>query len=332
MKKIAFGLIIICTVALSCKKDHKGEIKPDETAQKVTFSVGFSKTLTNFGAAHLKLNTTSADTSLTNHINILYFMVFDSAGNNLHTILQRTIDTVFGKSDTVFGKFTDNLHPGKYTVIVAGGQTLDLAIGSNNSLSGSVLDKSYIYYETLNNVSKQYVIGNFAQDAFYKKISLVVTNVNSTQNISLDRITSKLQVNINDPIPPGAGYIATTINGIANVFYVNTGTAGVIGNGQISNTYSATLTGATAGITNYQMSLLFLYYNPCSVNIICATSQPQDLTTFNGTVFGSTGVSNVTAQPNKITLLSGNLFGGTGGGGIQVSADTSWNTPVTQGF
>lgn len=333
MRRILLGLIIICTALFSCRKDHKSEIKPSDAGitHKVAFNVGFSKTVTDFATTHLKLYSTSPDTSLTNHIDILYFIVFDSAGNNLHTILERSIDTVFGKSDTIFGKFTDNLHAGKYTVIVAGGKT-GLTVGFNTGISGSALDKSYVYYETYNTTSGQYVIDKFTQDAFYKKISLVVTNANSTQNISLDRVVSKLDVNINDPIPSGAGYISTTITGIANVFYVNTGTAGVIGGGQVSNTYSTALTSASAGITNYQMSLLFLYYNPCSVNIMCATSQPQDLSTFNGIVLGSAVITNVTAQANKVTLLTGNLFGGTGSGGIQVSVDTTWKTPVTRGF
>ncbi len=335
MKKILPGFILICLITFSCKKDHKAEIGPNGSAQNgtgarnITFNVGFAKTITNFETTHLKLNSNSTDTALTNHIGVLYFMVFDSLGNNLHTITQR--DTA-----AAFGKFTDNLRSGKYTVIIVGGNS-KLQIGLDRTITGSTMDKTYIYYPADPSIWGDGTVGMFSEDTFCKKVSLTVTNTDSNENIALDRITSKLEININDAIPTGAGYLNFEIRSTADAFYVNTGNAGVIGartgpsNIPIFDfvDYSAVLTGADAGVTNYKTSFLFLYYKPFTVFIDCTTSKGYGTVDSKGTVFSSKILQNVTAQANKITLLSGNLFGGSGNGGTPVSADTTWNAPIT---
>ena len=312
MKKIFFILIMACIFCCSCKKEGSKGSQPKTQLQPITFKVGFSEHLANFQNAHLIVNSTSTDTALTNYINVMYYMVFDSIGNSVHNITQLS-------TDPNFGSYTDNLHPGKYTVAIAAGKT-GLGI-----VAGASLSKQYIAYS--NNVTN-----HFTQDAFFQKISLTVSNTPSSQNISLNRITSKLIVNINDAIPNGASRLLLSINGDVDAFFVGSASPGYSPNGSgLDNPLiRLVLPPADAGKTNYQLSTLFLGNSNSSlnVNIECdGTGQQGQLM-----VYSIKPVSSVAFQPNKITILSGNLFGGSGSGNVQVSADTTWSNHVTIGF
>ena len=300
MKKVLFVLIAICVIAASCKKDHK-IITPVSTLQKVSFAVGFSQSTSIINSKNplkvnsLATNSSTPDTALTNYISTLYYMVFDSAGNLIHNITQLS-------SDTAFGHYTDNLHTGKYTVAVAGCTGMTLVAGT---------------------LSSEYLGGGFSHDAFFERVTITVANAPLTQPISLNRITSKFIVNINDAIPANATYGLVRLIGVANDYFVGTDQIGT----SVSNPYYYTIPATAAGTTNYQMSGIFLYMAPFTTDIeVAQSSDPA------ATVYGAKTVQNVTGQANKITILSGNLFGGSGGGGLQVVPDTIWNIPIIKTF
>lgn len=316
MKKILFGFLLICIAFSSCKKDNKGII-PTVKLQKVTFNLGFTQSTGTFQTNSLRVNSTTPDTSLTNHIKVLYYMVFDSAGNNVHNITQLS-------TDTSFGHYTDNLHSGKYTVAIAGGNP-NLVISPGN------LTKQYMYYQVNVPTFDDPLPGPFDQDAYIYRGTFTVVNTALSKNVTLTRAGSKLLVNVNDAIPNNTVQAQLTLNYYVNTYFVGTGSTGLYtltSEGfSTSTTYTYNIKSTDWGKTNYQLSTLFLYgTKPMSVTI-----------TFYGqnTTIAQKEVQNVTGMPDKVTILSGNLFGGAGNpsaGSFQVAIDSAWNTPIIKTF
>jgi len=332
MKKFLFGLMLVCIVMASCKKEHSKDPGTNKTTHKVVLNVGFSRSTVIFESNSLKINSlkeNAADTALTNYVEVLYYVVYDSNGNIVHTIKQLS-------TDSNFGSYTDNLAAGTYSLIVAaGGQSLILSsdsYGDAYSLSTDVL--SYGFNDPVGGGLQPW--HGFSGDTFYKKITLTVTNADVSQGISLDRITSKLVVNIEDALPANAKTIYVECSP-SYYFHIGSGTASptsVDGAGlriQAIGTVSA----AQIGTTNYKVALFFLTSAPFSARVYCSSLPPPTDGNVKNIIADRT-VPAVTGQPNKVTLLSGSLFGGAtthSTGGFTVSFDTTWNaTPITKSF
>lgn len=311
-------------VVLSCKKDHSKDTVPTQSLHKIAFTVGFSQQTVNFGASSLRgrainlhANSRAVDTALTNHVNTIYYAVYDSLGNNVHIIKQLS-------TDANFGSYTDNLHSGKYTVVIGAGGT-GLALGmdtQNTTVTTSKLSTDILWYG-LNTVSDA-----FLKDAFYKKLSLTVTNADASQSVTLDRITSKLTINIEDALPANAGYItATFMDAPAFKYFVGSATPFDAGS---NISIKDTIQTAALGTTNNKLSTILLFPTaPISIDLACTTSGASQ------TIIAEKIIPNITCQPNTQTLLTGKLFGGAGSpatGGFSLTIDTSWNTPVTTPF
>jgi len=322
MKKILFGLLMIGVIGVSCKKDNSKTNNPGSKLQKVTFNVGFSKTVTAFQTNSLKINSTTPDTSLTNYIDVLYYMVFDANGNNIHTISQLS-------TDTAFGHYIDNLQSGTYTVVVAGGKT-----GLMATTQATPLSSAYIYYAvwqlgTLTSPA-QFVLSDFNKDAFVGKTTVTVSTNPASQAFTLNRIVSKIVVNINDNIPAGVTTLQVQATNIADIYMVADGSTAyqnstVLGYLPGVLTFGGAVPAAYIGQPNYQVTGLLLNNTAQAIDVeISATAGANSV--------ADKIVNGVTFQPNKVTLLSGTLFGGSGGGGLQVTTDTVWNTPVIRTF
>jgi hypothetical protein len=323
MKRIFYCLMSVCIIISSCKKEHAKDTAPDQNLYKVAFKVGFSQATGNFKTNGLTTNglvSNAADTSLTNHLTILYYAVYDSVGNNVHTTKQLS-------TDVSFGSYTDNLHVGKYTVVIAGGQSGFVLIPDFTilNLTTSKLSTDVVCYASTD-ISGNFVPGNFVKDAFVKKLALTVSTSNTNQSISLDRITSNLVVNIADAIPTNAGNVGITVSS-ANEFYLATLTT----NATIGNfTITKQLLTTDIGTTNYKISTLLLPLpTPTgSVDLVCKTSA--------NVVIAEKIIPNVNCQPNTETILTGNLFGGNGTtstDGFQIKIDTAWGTtPILKSF
>jgi hypothetical protein len=313
MKKILYGILIIGVAMTSCKKENSRKSGP-EPLQKIVFNVGFSKTVTGFQLSHLKTNSTTPDTSLTNYIDVLYYMVFDAGGNDVHNITQLS-------TDTAFGHYIDNLQAGSYTVVVAGGK-------AGFSIFNGSLSTAYLYYDSGGTQNPQHVPGFFTQDAFVSKTAVTVAATASNHAFALDRIVSKIVVNINDQVPASTTQIQANINFAANIYKIGDGSTATGTNGTFNPFIGGNVAANAIGTTNYQMSGLILNNSSHAIDVeIIATGT-------GGTILADKSLSNVSFQPNKETLLSGNLFGGSGGtaNGFRVVTDTTWNTPVARGF
>lgn len=289
MKKIISILITASVLLSACKKEH--HIKMDTSdIQKVTFQVGFSQT---DGSFETNLKLAAADTSVTNNINMLYYMVFDSNGRLIHNVSQKI-------TDANFGTFTDNLHAGSYTVAVAGLKgPLDYTAGDLNT---QVLHTDLI-------------------ELFFKKVTFTVSGSGLTQAINLQRVNSKLQVVIKDKIPANVTLIKIQAVRLYTDFLIGTETVGHL----YTKTFSFPIPPEAIGTSNYTLSsATFLSNGTLALDITAVDA--------GGTII-SEKILNVTTAKNKVTLLTGNLFGGNGGsgGGFTLSLP-NWNTPTTQGF
>lgn len=305
MKKILLYLAFIGVAIVSCKKEHTKP--PQSDLQKVTFTTGFSVS-TGFIHSVRGLTTNSvgsksaADTALTNHISELYYMVFDSTGHNVHYITQLS-------TDTAFGHYIDNLHPGKYTIAIGG------SVETNFGASEAALTDAF-YNNGLGDGS----------EFFFGQATFTVGSRPVSASVTLTRKSSKLIITIKDALPADpSAKINLTLNSVDGVFMVGSET--FTGGQTLSLSYPV---GNAAGTTNYQMVIPYYYISPFNLNITC--ENPNSKTTV--IIYGQKTLT-VNGGINQVTSLSGNLFGGQGtnqSGGFQTSLDTTWQTPVTVPF
>lgn len=303
MKKILTILIITCTALTACKKDNHTKSGGSGALQSVIFQVGFSQTTSGF-ETNLKLN--DADTSVTNNVDLLFYMVFDSAGKNLHNVTQQ-------KGDSGFGTFTDHLPAGSYTMAIAGAKA-----GSTIAVQGDL--------------TKQRIRPATGTDLFFKKITFVVTTVPSTQNVNLERVNSRVKIVIKDAIPAGVALITVTLTPMYTDWYVGSASP-ILAYGQ---TYVYNIPATAIGTTNYTITppdFLADGGGMVAVDISAGGHLSQQENTLIKDKVAEKIINASTGQ-NKITVLTGNLFGGngtTGGDGFTISLP-DWNTPITKGF
>ncbi|HTD98290.1 MAG TPA: hypothetical protein VK668_03355 [Mucilaginibacter sp.] len=315
MKKSLLGLISICILILSCKKEHSGGTPPDQTTHNVGFQVTFSQRTVQFQTSglhngNLKVNSL-ATTALTDMVDVIYYSVYDASGNNVHLITQLS-------SASGFGSYVDNLHAGTYTVVIAAGKS-GMILGRAPEATSSKLGTDIIYYGT----------GGFNRDAFYSKFSLTVTNSNTTNNVTLDRITSELTVVISDQIPLGVKTMGVVYGaGTTSRFSIGTGTP--VTGGSAPPPLIDTLALSDIGTKNHQFSGLFLAATPTVRVQIFAKNGPDNLLEpgphYSNLVAAKT-LQDVTSQANAQTILTGYLFGGNGtgsSGGFTATIDTTW--------
>ncbi|MFC0517506.1 FimB/Mfa2 family fimbrial subunit [Mucilaginibacter angelicae] len=334
MKKLFLGLALICMAVLSCKKEQtstNGQT-PHDGKYKVTFNVGFSQQTANFQTGALKVNRIGTEVvvlPLSSVVDVICFAVYNSDGNRLHLINQSS-------SDPNFGVFTDNLNSGTYTVVVAAGKD-GLTLSNDivyqgreiyNYVDNSNLSTDILTYGVL--ASKQPKV--FDKDAFYKKITITVPGTTS-QSVSLDRITSQVQVVVEDALPANAKTLELHIDKTADKFYVGSATPA---NMNAFLHFNSILPTAAIGTLNYTFATTAFLAMPSSTQTIgCSSSLPVNSNDILTADIAQSVVPNVSCLPNKKTILTGNLFGGNGKpttNGFHLFIDTSWNTSPVKSF
>ncbi len=340
MRNIIYSLVLMCLIFSACKKERaKENITTTSTQkQKVSLNVGFSQSVTSFGQRPINTNSlttnSTTDTALSNHIGILYYMVYDSTGKSVQTVTQYS-------TDSTFGHFSTNLPAGKYTAGIAGGQYVhrllgtDLHVDQGLAVQQSNLTGTYLYYYSYTQGSYFSALATFPGDTFFKQITLTVGSSAASQDVALDRISSVLKVNIDDVITTSVTSISVKLMGstVAWNYYIadgHTEPANPNGEGDYfiqDPSVTVTVPAAAVGTKNFQLQTNFLYYGPFTAVI----------TAYNGvstpTVKTVTGIP---GAPGKVTLLHGNLFSGNGitngNTSAQFTADTTWKSTTTIGF
>ena len=322
MKKVLLVFILICSVILSCKKNHQGKTGQSDDPQQVSFNVSFKQLGGAFQTNSVETNAvTNADTSLTNHLYLIHYIVFDAAGKYVSHTTQ-----LF--NDANFGHFTMLLQPGNYTIAVAGGRS-----GLEIVPFTGTLTTAYLWYN--NGTSDPY--NHYFKETFFYKAAITVGHANLTQNISLTRITSRIQFNIEDAIPQNATVATIGISAVSGLlnfrYYIGDGS---VDNGDIPTNHdnfsaSTAIPAAAVGTTNYQVSGDYLYSAAQTVNATLAITNPITKITY-----GSVQINDINAGgANKLVHLTGKMFGGTpvqNSNGFHMSVDTAWNATVVKGF
>ncbi|MGF7042914.1 FimB/Mfa2 family fimbrial subunit [Mucilaginibacter lappiensis] len=330
MKKNHWYLMSLMVFMLSCKKEHTNNVVINNGPHKITYNVGFSQSSISINSTKLQVNSSDKTAhAVDDLVDVMYFAVYNSGGNNVHT------RRVIVNNDTY--TYVDTLAPGKYTLVVAAGKTgFQLARDIIPGIGHGVLPAETPTSQLGTDVLKY--SGTFTQDAFYKKIPLTVTNSDFSQNISLDRITSQIEVNIEDAIPANAKTAFIYMHAPTQIgykFYIGSGTAALPlsgAEGDPNGDYSSAVTilPADIGTVNYKLySTPFLYISPFTVNLYFVA----EYNSFNNLGFlpmiSQKVIPNVNGAINTRTVLTGNMFGGNpanGSGSFHIFLDTAWNS------
>jgi hypothetical protein len=274
VKHIFYIVVVLTSCFLSCTKSSTSPESPSDNGEFVVndnhlHAVTFS--LDGFEIDYGK-RMSSKEMAAKDYLKFLFYEVFDSSGNFL-----KRIDQEIYKDSTTFGKISDSLRSGKYTIVVA---------GTNDT---NYIRHSYRF---------ESVLEWFPQDVFYKKIELLVAGQDTTiNNLRLDRISGKLEIRLKpEVVPANVKYADVFIDSIAPFFDLLNGTL----SGR-NGTYGAALNPAV----NYNPDLNMAFYCYGSDNkmrvILRAYDEKEQIVVRKV-------IENVQVFANKKTILKGSLF------------------------
>jgi len=311
MKKALLYSIIACFFLFSCKKEKNAPAKNTLSLKKysVNFSISDFTQLT--GGSVKTVNDLKTD-AISSSVSVLYYYVYDSSGNYVHTLSQLS-------TNSNFGTIQDSLATGTYTVAIAAGQT---GLSTGAAAESDVLSNAFLTYDTYvgENGTNPYANQPW-KDTFLKKFSLTVGTGNINQTVALDRIVGKIEVQLQDTIPPNAYSIQLTYTNEYSIYSISSEQA--ISSPTLALQYplvvGTVIPVAAKGTINYTLS-----------NIIGNTAAPIDVTIkcFDASknVIAQATVPGVNCQKDVITVLSGKLF--IVNNSFQVSVNPTWDTPI----
>lgn len=312
MNRTLLFVAVVALLFVSCKKEHSASTSPSGKKYAVALNVSnFSVYRASFSlsphALSIKHRTTTlavGDTlGVSNYLDLLYYYVFDSGGHMVHRVMQDS--TMCDR----FGLITDSLQSGTYTIVIAAGKA---GLQGTPNGSGVTIAQSNITYGGID-----------WQDTFFKEFTISVGGSDINQTVLLNRIVTKLELNLLDAIPSNAN---TIVLGVYPEFpqyqFNNPNPAGT------SDTLFTTIdipagakgkTGFTYDkILGNQLALF-------SISVVC-----KDI---SGHVIGSAHASNVQCDANEKTILSGDLFSSPATGqSFTVKVDTAWGGSSTISF
>ena len=156
------------------------------------------------------------------------------------------------------------------------------------------------------------------KNTFGKTITLNV-NGGGDQNVTLDRLTGKLVVTINDEIPTGASNLRIQLGERYTSLDVET----LYGVSHAAFDQNVSLT-SKVGQSGYQLTLFMLAPDADGYE----TTFTLTATNSSSQVIGQ-ATGTITIAPNTKTLLSGNLFTGTRS---FISLNSAWNADIEESF
>lgn len=295
--------ILLCSICVflffSCKKEKK----PTNTqTYPINFKVtGFSQAQVPIGSVGKTKTAALAIQADSIPVQKLVYILFAVSSDPHATTLKR-----FTKGDAGFGTITDNVPPGNYIATFIGGS--DGLIVEDDEGKGDYTP-FYFYYP-----STQW------GDTFYKRVPITVTSSGINQGVALDRLTSRLDLVINDAIPTGTSRITVTFS---DTSFVDAKSGVKLSPG--THLTSKTINAADIGKTNYTITMYNLNnIKPFDVSISYYGINP------NGPL-DTKVVRNVVCKTNTRTILSGDLFTPTNST-FTIAINQDWNTPVTVNF
>lgn len=156
------------------------------------------------------------------------------------------------------------------------------------------------------------------KNTFGKTITLNVSG-SSDENITLDRLTGKLVITLNDAIPTGASSLRIQLGDR----YTSLDIATLYGVSPAAFDQSVNLS-SKVGQSGYSITLYMLAPDADGYE----TTFTLTATNTSSQVIGQ-ATGNITIAPNTKTLLSGNLFTGTRS---FISLNSAWNADIEENF
>ena len=154
-------------------------------------------------------------------------------------------------------------------------------------------------------------------DTFYKDHSMTVTSgTASAQNVTLDRVATKLSITINDEIPTGTAYVEITP---ATWYYGIDYLTGAPTAAEASTPRTINIPSAKIGTTGTTLSIFGLSGTTEWTTDVTVTACDGDDNTI-----GLATIDDAPFVANRVTSYSGNLF--TGGGSFAMSLNAEWST------
>lgn len=273
MKNLLLTLFISALFLVSCKKGNEVQAIHERNKTDVTFYVtDFTQNVTTIsksGQSSLAVGDT-----LKNYADYFYYRVYNSSGMLFRTMFQT-------KGLNNFGKITDQLDPGIYTIVfVASKMPIDFG-------GGGSLNEDHLYD----------IANNYWDDTFFKKLNLTVGVSPISQEVRLDRIVGALEVNLHDAIPVNVSKISVVADYEVSVFKIMSEERVAT----TTKTREFTLAPSDKGQVNRKFLMHILNTkSPLTIHIKCYNDQ-------NGLIAEKI-INDVRCYPNKKTLLSGTLF------------------------
>lgn len=303
MKKILYILLTAPLLVFSCKKEHSASpVTHSQKLCKVAFNVANFQQQGGTFALKPHVNSLRVDslTSPNTYLDVLYYVVFDS---NQSPVKEKYQDSTMAN----MGMITDSLPAGNYTIAIVAGKK-GLQIGTDPGT------ESYFTYPN-----------NYWQDTFYGSFPLTVGTENVSQNVTLTRDVSKLEIQLSDNTLP------STVDSLVVDIYEDPSQKDLV-NGQ------------PLGLASQAQPVTYSFLIPASAknkpgftkDIIIANAQGVFVDigwkdSNNKLAFVPNSYMPLTINPNTTLVLSGYLFpANQSPQTFLVKADTAWSTTTTQ--
>ncbi|WP_207536312.1 FimB/Mfa2 family fimbrial subunit [Desertivirga arenae] len=297
MKKHLLFLSLALFLFSSCSKDDTNAAKTEKEKIPVTFSISdLNVSVGDFKSA----STTLAD-SVKKHADYLSCKIYDKDGTPF-TVINQT------KTALNFGTITVDLPVGTYKAAFAA------------STGG------FSWNDANNYIGQDYIsTGTRTYDLFFKRIDEIKVNEPTTQEVTLDRIVSGIDLVVEDSIPSVVSKISIITKNEGGVYMVT-------GNYSMSSAPSRVATFTIASSDRRKFNKTFTTFALPNDDGVSTSVEVTAYDAKNNALL-SKQVNNVPFIKNKKVTIQGKLFTGLSTGNatpsFSIKVNQGWDTSTT---
>jgi hypothetical protein len=355
MKSLLSVITASCLFLLfSCKKDHVETVSPTPKNLKkyaVSFGVStFSQTVTHLSLKPVNRQMSAAQQkattdSLAGTISNLVYLVYDAGGNEVSRIrefantpgtgLRFSIDYGFDSNmpyhySGPFGTIQDSLAAGTYTVVIVGSAPGIINVDDPLSINNRNEEVLSLEFDPLSTANVQYTRGldDYPRtiDTFFKKFRVTIGSQNVDQEIALDRIVGKIEVNVEDALPANVSYYKLFVYDDLGAFLFCTETPFDQTFYDIDPIQEAhPIDPSYLGKPNFKAEHLVL-------NTIQALTVEIDFYDAGDHLLSTRTINNVSVSKNKVTVLTGKAFDKIPNAQFNILLNQNWDGDVNVHF
>ncbi|KAA8482049.1 fimbrillin-A associated anchor protein Mfa1/Mfa2 [Arcticibacter tournemirensis] len=294
MKVVSLLFIIVLLCFSSCKKTENNPSSESDLHSLTLTLNGFGQIITDTKNGGF---ISSDPVPLKDYVHFLNYFIYGQDGNLVHSLKQ-------ADTDANFGKITDQVPAGTYSVVLVGSRYNNTfggttALSTSKTLSAAVDD-----------------------DLFFKKVSITVGSDDLSQSVVLDRVSSYMEVSIEESLPAEVASIDVTVQNEADVFMFASESVQI---GTVPATKKFTkVISSDDDRNNPRMGMCILnVVSDLSVQIYCYDSAKKYIK--------GVKVQNVKCEKNRKTILYGKVFA-MPSGEFPVSVNPEWGDPIAKPF